>query len=99
MACWVPWAVQAQPTAAAVARASEQERQIDARFVARVAQAVGLSESDVRALLPEAPRITDQGRRLVQAIGQRHRALDDSEKAAVIEADQLRREELAAVHR
>ncbi|MCB1887971.1 MAG: hypothetical protein KDH20_10230 [Rhodocyclaceae bacterium] len=93
---WMPVAAVAQPTAADVARASDQTRQIEARFVEEVAAAVGLSEAEVRALLPEGPRIADQGRRLVQAIGKRHRALTAEEQLAVLEADRQRRQALSA---
>jgi len=95
----VPAIGRGEQTAAGVARLGEAERQIEARFVARVAQAVGLQESEIRALLPQEARIADQGRRLVQAIGKHHRRLGPSEEAAVLEADRVRREELARSRR
>lgn len=95
----VPAIGRSEPTAAGVARLGEEERRIEARFVARVAQAARLSESEIRALLPGEARIADRGRRLVQAIGKHHRRLGPSEEAAVLEADRLRREELARFRR
>lgn len=84
-------------SAAELARAQSEARRIEREFVAEVAGVVGVSAAEVERLLPAEPRIVDRGRHLVQAIGKEIRALSEAERAAVLSADERRRQALSGL--
>ena len=83
---------------AGVAYLKAEENRIERQFAARVAGLAGVSEAVVRKGMPEGPRITDTGRRVIQAIEQHTgarlspqvregiQAADDERKAALTRA-------------
>jgi len=70
---------------------AEQNR-IDRQFATRAAQVAGVPESVVIKGMPQGPRITDTGRRVIQAI-ERHlgASLSDAQREQIQVADDERK--------
>lgn len=84
------------PSQAAFLKA--ENKRIEDYFVARVARIVGVSSEQVRRAMPDERRITVAASRLISALEQDlGRSLDESQRAAIIEADNERKRALARV--
>jgi len=80
---------------AGIAYMKAEQHRIDRQFAARAAQVAAVPESVVLKGMPQGPRITDTGRRVIQAIEQHTgsalsqaqreqiQAADDERKAAI----------------
>lgn len=69
-----------------------ESRRIEDRFVAQVAAIAGTSAERVRAAMPDERRITTTVSRLVMALEQDlGRPLDASQRAAIFDADEARK--------
>jgi hypothetical protein len=74
---------------------AEQNR-IEREFIERAAGIAGVSPGVVSSGMPRGPRITDTGRRVIEAVEQSTgRPLDAGQRAAIQAADDTRKAELA----
>lgn len=83
---------------AGIAYMKAEQNRIDRQFATHAAQVAGVPESVVRKGMPQGPRITDTGRRVIQAIEQHTgktlsaaqrdqiQTADDERKAAISRA-------------
>lgn len=77
---------------AQAAHLTAENRRIEDRFVAEVAAIARTSPERVRAAMPDERRITTTVSRLVMALEQDlGRPLDASQRAAIIDADEVRK--------
>jgi hypothetical protein len=74
-----------------------ETRRIEDQFVRRVTDITQLSDAQIRAAMPAEGRITDPAARVVAVIEQqRGQPLSDAQKQAIAQADEERRQGLAA---
>ena len=77
---------------AGIAYMKAEQNRIDRQFATRAAQVAGVPESVVHKGMPQGPRITDTGRRVIQAIEQHTgKALSDAQREQIQVADDERK--------
>jgi len=77
---------------AGIAYMKAEQNRIDRQFATRAAQVAGVPESVVLKGMPQGPRITDTGRRVIQAIEQHTgSALSEGQRAQIQGADDERK--------
>lgn len=87
-------AAQAAPllSPAGIAYMKAEQNRIDRQFATRAAQVAGVPESVVIKGMPQGPRITDTGQRVIQAIEQHTgSALSDAQREQIQAADDERK--------
>jgi len=77
---------------AGIAYMKAEQNRIDRQFATRAAQVAGVPESVVLKGMPQGPRITDTGRRVIQAIEQHTgSALSEAQRSQIQQADDERK--------
>ncbi|MCB1959951.1 MAG: hypothetical protein KDE68_05430 [Rhodocyclaceae bacterium] len=80
------------PSPAGAAYLKAERHRIERQFVSEVAGIAGVAESVVRQGMPDGPRITDTGQRVIATIEQRTgRVLADGQRAQIEAADARRK--------
>ncbi len=81
---------------AGIAYLKAEQHRIDRQFAERAAQVAGVPVSVVSAGMPHGPRITDTGRRVINAVEQHTQTpLSDAQRAQIQAADDERKAALA----
>ncbi|MBT0962026.1 hypothetical protein [Denitromonas iodatirespirans] len=84
------------PSPAGAAHLKAERARIERAFVDEVSAVAGVSGSQVRRGMPNGPRITDTGRRVIESLEhQTGRTLSDDQRAAIQAADARREAALA----
>ena len=84
------------PSAAGAAHLKAERVRIERAFVDEVSAIAGVSGGQVRRGMPDGPRITDTGRRVIESLEhQNGRTLSDEQRAAIRAADARREAALA----